>query len=78
MRDRGVIPMVGARKVSQIEDSLQYLAVTLPEEDMQALNDLSAPALPWTYHLLHGERSRIRQLATGGMLNAIDNDHFPA
>lgn len=46
VRDRGVLPMIGARKVSQIEDSLQYLTVTLPEEDMRALDDLSAPRCP--------------------------------
>ena len=78
VRDRGVIPMIGARKVSQIEDSLRYLSLTLPAEDMRALNEASAPVLPWTYHLLHGEDSRIRQLAAGGMLGAIDNERFPA
>ncbi|MDE2796151.1 MAG: aldo/keto reductase, partial [Gemmatimonadota bacterium] len=72
-----VIPMIGARKVSQIEDSLQYLSLTLPDEDMQALNEASAPVLPWTYHLLHSDEIRIRQLAAGGMLDAIDNEHFP-
>ena len=77
VRDRGVIPMIGARKVSQIEDSLQYLSLTLPDEDMQALNEASAPVLPWTYHLLHSDEIRIRQLAAGGMLDAIDNEHFP-
>ncbi len=78
VRDRGVIPMVGARKVSQIENSLQYLSLTLPVEDMQALNEASAPVLPWTYSLLHGDKSVIRQMATGGMLDAIDNEYFPA
>ncbi|MCY3610154.1 MAG: aldo/keto reductase [Gemmatimonadetes bacterium] len=77
VRDRGVIPMIGARKVSQIEDSLRYLSLTLPAEDMQALNEASAPVLPWTYHLLHSDEIRIRQLAAGGMLDAIDNEHFP-
>ena len=43
VRDRGVIPMIGARKVSQIEDSLRYLSLTLPAEDMQALHEASAP-----------------------------------
>lgn len=42
VRDRGVIPMIGARKVSQVEDSLQYLSLKLPADDMQALNALSA------------------------------------
>ena len=78
VRDRGVIPMVGARRVTQIEDSLQYLSLDLPADDMQALNELSAPTLPWTYYLLHAGDSPIRQLATGGMLDAIDNEHRPA
>ena len=78
VRDRGVIPMVGARKVSQIENSLQYLSLTLPVEDMQALNEASAPVLPWTYSLLHGDKTVVRQMAAGGMLDAIDNEHFPA
>ena len=77
VRDRGVLPMIGARKVSQLEDSLRYLSLTLPDEDMQALNEASAPVLPWTYHLLHSGESRIRHLAAGGMLDAIDNEHFP-
>ena len=67
VRDRGVIPMIGARKVSQIEDSLQYLSLSLPADDMQALNEASAPVLPWTYYLRPWRRScRIRQLATAG------------
>ncbi len=78
VRDRGVIPMIGARKVSQIEESLQYLSLSLPADDMQALNELSAPKLPWTYHLLHAKDGVIRQLATGGMLDSIDNEHLPA
>ena len=46
VRDRRVIRMIGARKVSQVEDSLQYLSLNLPADDMQALNELSAPTLP--------------------------------
>ena len=34
VRDRGVIPMIGARKVSQVEDSLQYLSLKLPADEM--------------------------------------------
>ena len=60
VRDRGVIPMIGARKVSQIEESLQYLSLSLPADDMQAQDGV------------------IRQLATGGMLDSIDNEHLPA
>lgn len=45
---------------------------------MRALDELSAPERSWTYNLLHAEDSRIRQLASCGMLDEIDNDNFPA
>ena len=78
LQGRDVLPIIGARTVSQVESNLEHLGLVLPEEDMLALNDLSAPERSWTYNLLHAEDSRIRQLASCGMLNDIDNDRFPA
>ncbi len=78
VRERGVLPMVGARTEAQIRDSLQYLSVELSDDDMRELNQVSASEWPWTYNLIHGERSGvIRQLAAGGMLEQIDNPNFP-
>ena len=65
-------------EVCQVESSLEHLGFVLPEEDMRALDELSAPERSWTYNLLHAEDSRIRQLASCGMLDEIDNDNFPA
>ena len=76
VKQRGVLPIVGARKLSHIQENLKFLSLTLPEEDMDALTALSEPELPWTYKLLHGDTG-IRQLAAGGMLDYIDNDGFP-
>jgi aryl-alcohol dehydrogenase-like predicted oxidoreductase len=44
----GNIPIVGARKVSQIEDTLQAAYVELSDEQMKRLDDASAvePAFP--------------------------------
>lgn len=69
VRQRGVLPIVGARKLSHIQENLKFLSLTLPQEDMEALTALSAPDLPWTYKLLHEPGSMIRQLAAGGMLD---------
>ena len=79
LQGRDVLPIVGARKVSQIESSLEHLGLVLPDEDMQALNEISAPERSWTYKLLHAgaDESPIRMMASCGMLNDIDNEHFP-
>ena len=76
VKQRGVLPIVGARKLSHIQENLKFLELTLPEEDMDALTAISEPELPWTYKLLHGNTG-IRNLAAGGMLDYIDNDGFP-
>ena len=78
LRERGIIPLIGARTVAQLEDSLKYLSLSLPEEDVKTLSEISAPERTWTYKLLHDSESVIRQLASGGMLEAIDNENFPA
>ncbi|MYF49920.1 MAG: aldo/keto reductase [Gammaproteobacteria bacterium] len=78
VQGHNVLPIIGARTVAQVESSLEHLGFALPEEDMRALDELSAPERSWTYNLLHAEDSRIRQLASCGMLDEIDNDNFPA
>lgn len=77
VQGRGVLPIIGARKVSQVEDSLAHIGLRLSEEHMNQLNTLSAPERTWTYKLLHDDDSIIRQLASSGMLADIDNPHFP-
>ena len=77
LRDKDIIPIIGPRKLSQLEDSLQYLDIELPADDFQALDELSTPGRTWTYELLHAKDSIVRLLASGGMLHSIDNHHFP-
>ena len=77
VRDQGAIPIIGPRTLSQMENSLKYLSVVLPDEDRRALTELGAPELSWTYNLLHSKDSIVRQLASGGKLREIDNEHYP-
>ena len=78
VREHGIIPLVGARKVSQIEDSLSYLDLVLPEADVQELDQISAPERNNIYKALHDPDHVIRQLASCGMLDLIDIEHFPS
>ncbi|MYA84222.1 MAG: aldo/keto reductase [Acidimicrobiaceae bacterium] len=78
VQQRGVLPLVGARTTDQIVDSLACLSVELSDEDMDELSQISATELPWIYNLMQGELSYgIRQMATGGTLDQLDNPGFP-
>ena len=78
VRQRGAIPILGPRTVGQFEDALKYLSLSLTEEDLNRLTELGEPELSWTYNLLHGKDTIIRQLSAGGMLDKIDNENWPA
>ena len=67
VRQRGAIPILGPRTVGQFEDALKYLSLSLTEEDLNRLTELGEPELSWTYNLLHGKDTIIRQLSAGGM-----------
>ena len=44
--------IIGARKLSQLEDNLRALEFELTQQQVQALNSVSEPALisPYSYH----------------------------
>ncbi len=46
------IPIAGARKVSQIEDTLGACALTLPDEDLARLDGMTAPELGFPHDFL--------------------------
>lgn len=77
LQGQNVLPIVGVRKLSQLESNLAHLGLVLVEEDMQALNELSAPPRTWLYDTLHAEDSIGREFASGGLLKQIDNYRFP-
>src|SRR5439155_14566472 len=66
----GVIPIVGARREDQIEDSLGCLDLTLSADQMERLDEVSEIELGFPHDFLAGEN--IRDLVYGGMWERID------
>jgi aryl-alcohol dehydrogenase-like predicted oxidoreductase len=75
VRQRGTIPIIGARTLAQLQDNLGSLEVTLSDEQMQTLNDASSFAFGHPYDFL--EKEMVYAIATGGMGHLIDNHHDP-
>lgn len=65
------IPIVGARKLSQFQDNLACLDVTLAPEQMQRLNEVSQIELGFPHDFLSSDM--IRDRLFGGTFDAIKN-----
>ncbi|MFN6502096.1 MAG: aldo/keto reductase [Nostoc sp. DedQUE01] len=66
-----IIPIIGARKLTQFQDNLASLDVTLSPEHLQRLNEVSQIELGFPHDFLHSDM--IRERLFGGTFNAIDN-----
>ncbi|MFN6513597.1 MAG: aldo/keto reductase [Nostoc sp. CreGUA01] len=66
-----IIPIIGARKLTQFQDNLASLNVTLSPEHLQRLNEISQIELGFPHDFLHNDM--IRDRLFGGTFNAIDN-----
>jgi aryl-alcohol dehydrogenase-like predicted oxidoreductase len=66
-----IIPIVGARKVNQLEDSLKAIEVEIPTETMQKLNEASAIELGFLHDFL-GQKG-IDENLFGGIRDKILN-----
>lgn len=66
-----IIPIIGARKVSQIKDNLACLDVTLTSEQLQRLNEASQIDLGFPHDFLSSDM--IHDRLFGGTFNSIDN-----
>jgi aryl-alcohol dehydrogenase-like predicted oxidoreductase len=64
-----VIPIIGARKLSQLQDNLASLDVALSPEQVKALDQASQIDLGFPYHLYAKEH--VRAIAYGGMREQI-------
>jgi aryl-alcohol dehydrogenase-like predicted oxidoreductase len=64
-----VIPILGARKLSQLQDNLGSFDVSLSTEQVQALDEASQIDLGFPYHLYAKEN--VRAIASGGMRDLI-------
>jgi aryl-alcohol dehydrogenase-like predicted oxidoreductase len=65
-----MIPIVGARKVSQIEDNLKSLDFRLEEEHIRRLNEISRIELGFPHEFLN--RDYIKNLIYAGKLDSIN------
>jgi len=69
-RPGNVIPITGAKSVSQLEDTLQVVDFELSDEHMQQLNEVSAPGRTFPDRFLNAPH--IRRLVTAGMDHMIE------
>ncbi len=69
-KNRSAIPIIGARKRSQIEDNLACLNFELSEEQLQKLDEISAISLGFPHDFL--QSSMVQEFAFGGALSKID------
>ncbi len=74
VRQRGTIPIIGARTLAQLKDNLASVDVHLSEAHMATLNDASAFDLGHPYNFVDSEL--VRSLVYGGMYDRIHN-HRP-
>jgi aryl-alcohol dehydrogenase-like predicted oxidoreductase len=66
-----IIPIIGARKESQIKDNLACVDITLSPEHLQRLNEVSNIELGFPHDFLQNDT--IRDRLFGGTYNSIDN-----
>jgi aryl-alcohol dehydrogenase-like predicted oxidoreductase len=64
-----VIPILGARKVSQLQDNLASLDLTLSAEQVKSLDDASGIEAGFPFYLYNAQMTRA--LAYGGMRDSI-------
>jgi aryl-alcohol dehydrogenase-like predicted oxidoreductase len=64
-----VIPIIGARKLSQLHDNLASFDTSLSAEQVQTLDEASQIDLGFPYHLY--EKEFVRAIAHGGMRDQI-------
>jgi aryl-alcohol dehydrogenase-like predicted oxidoreductase len=68
-RDIPVIPIIGARKLVQVEDNLASLNLELSEAQVKALNEASEVELGFPHEFY--KRDMVRALVYGGMADRI-------
>lgn len=68
-----IIPLLGARKLSQIKNNLDCLDFELTAEHMQKLNDVSQIELGFPHDFLATDETK--DVVYGGTLPLIDNHH---
>ena len=66
-----MIPIIGARKLSQFEDNLASVGLSLSPEQVKRLDDISAVPLPFPQSFVN--YPQVNQIVYGGTRDRIDN-----
>jgi aryl-alcohol dehydrogenase-like predicted oxidoreductase len=69
-----VIPIIGSRKLSQLQDNMDCLTFQLTPEQLQRLKDVSAIELGFPHDFLKGDT--VQNFAFAGTISQIDNLRF--
>jgi len=75
MLHKGIIPIVGATKVRQLEQNLGACEVILDQDTINELDQISAFDLGHPYRMYDWDMSML--LGYGGMFERIDNPRYP-
>ncbi|PIY20898.1 MAG: aldo/keto reductase [Deltaproteobacteria bacterium CG_4_10_14_3_um_filter_60_8] len=67
-----MVPILGARRMAQLQDNLASLELTLPAEQVSRLDRLSRVELGFPHDFLR--QPMVEQLIHGGTLSSIDSD----
>ncbi len=72
-----VIPIIGARRLSQLKENMDCLTFTLDDEHLQMLSDASSIEMGFPHDFFANEK--VQTFVFGGMRDLIDNhrDHPP-
>jgi diketogulonate reductase-like aldo/keto reductase len=65
-----IVPLIGARNLKQLEDNLGVLDVSLTEDQISRLNEVSEMDLGFPHNFLSNER--IRDVVSGGTYDQLD------
>jgi len=66
----GIIPIIGSRKLSQLQENIASLEFELSAEHMQRLDDISAISLGFPHDFINSDQ--VQNFAFGGSLRTID------
>jgi aryl-alcohol dehydrogenase-like predicted oxidoreductase len=69
----GIIPIIGSRKLTQLQENIACLEFQLTPEQLQRLNDVSAIELGFPHDFLSS--SQVQNFAFGGTIAQIDRHH---
>ncbi|MEO0340810.1 MAG: aldo/keto reductase, partial [Bacteroidota bacterium] len=69
---RGIIPIIGARKIHQLEDNIASLDLAIPEEQMNKLDEASKVDLGFPHDFVM--RPGAQKMIYGGMVHQIDGN----